>query len=185
MSYFNKFPFIQYELDDTKHIVKDILRRTYFLSEYKKYSDLFYTYIVKNGETPSSIAYEQYSSADLHWTILQFNEIHDVYTEWVMDEPTLEAYCLQKYPGTFNSGIPNMNKVYYYLKNGAIVGEFNSTPIDDLSNWVSPSNTDNTATAVTFYDHEAGENELRRNIRLLRPELISDFVSQFEEPIIK
>jgi Base plate wedge protein 53 len=177
MNYFSKFPLFVY--DNT--IVRDILRRTYFVSDYKNYVDLYTPYMILDGDTPESIAQKEYGSVGLWWVVLVFNEIHDMYSEWPKDEPLLIEFCKSKYPGE-TLGVANMDRVFYYMKDDIIVSEMN--PPVDWNTWQSPPEVIG-ASPITFYDHESSENEKLRRIRLLRPELVQEFVRQFEQVIKK
>jgi hypothetical protein len=62
MTYFNQFPNIEYELNDTNYIVKDIFRQAGFISEYKPVSDLYESYTIVDGDTPHSLSEKFYGS---------------------------------------------------------------------------------------------------------------------------
>lgn len=174
MSYFSKFPLITYELNNNESVVKDILRRCTFISEYKPYSDLYTQYTIHEGDTPQSLAIKFYKSPYYHWVILMFNEIHNVYFDWPLDQFTLEEMCRKRY------GVSNMYKTKHYEVDGIVVGEVKEFSED--VEWVEPVFT-GLATAVSFYDYEIQLNEAKRNIAILRPELLASFVNQFESSI--
>jgi len=177
MSYFSKFPLLDY--DGT--VIRDILRRSYFVSDYKNYVDLYRPYTINDGDTPESIALAQYGSANLWWIVFMFNEIHDAYNEWPKDEPALIEFCARKYPGE-TAGVLNYDRIFYYEKDGIVVSEMND-PVD-WALWDSPPEVVG-ALPVTFYEYERLENEKLRYIKLIRQELLQEFISQFSQTIKK
>jgi len=167
-------------------VVRGILRRSKFISNVKNYSDVYLPYTIKSGDSPESVAAAIYGSPKLFWVVMLFNELHSSYTDWPMTDQMLYDFCKIQYPGTFvpdgeTEEVPNMNKVWYYKKDDIVVGEFRECY--NISTWVPPTNTDITALPVTFYEHEFALNEQKRLIRLLRPEMLNEFVTQFEQSI--
>jgi Base plate wedge protein 53 len=160
-----------YELDNKKTVVRDILRRATFISEYKPYTDLYYPYTIIEGDTVQSLAMELYGSPFYHWVILMFNEIHNPYFEWPLDQYTLEKLCIDKY------GADVMYQTKHFEKNGIVVGEVKE--FSKSITWIPPTYS-GIATAVSFYEYEQKLNDAKRLITLLRPELLGEFVSQFE-----
>jgi len=107
-----------------------------------------------------------------------FNEIHDVNMDWPMSQLTLEQYCRSKY------GTTGMFMVSHYEIDGNVVGEV----IDFVSEetWVSPTNPypDRIdCIPMTFFDKENTRNDSKRQLKLLRPELMLEFISQFNGAI--
>ena len=173
MSYFEKFPLMLYEVSGKEYVVRDILRRSAFISEYRPYTDLFEKYTISDGETPQSLALTTYGSASFHWVVLVSNELHNPYFDWPTDQLDLEKMTQQKYGAA-------MYMTRHWEKNGLVVGEVKV--FKDAQSWVPPTFS-GLATAVSFYDHEQSLNDAKREISILRPELLGDFVIQFEESI--
>lgn len=174
MSYFEKFPLMTYELLGKESIVRDILRRCSFISEYKPYTDLFTAYTIVDGDTPQSLAIKFYDSPYLHWVILITNEIHNPYFDWPLNILDLEKFCKEKY------GAVTMYMTKHWEINNIVVGEvkvFNSNVA-----WIPPTFT-GSATAVSFYDYEQKLNDAKRQLTILRPELLGDFVKQFGDAV--
>ena len=175
MSYFDQFPSISYELDDKTYVVKDIFRQATFISEYKPVSDLYETYVIVDGETPHMLAERFYGSGDYFWVILIFNNIQSIYVDWPLSTYALEQFCQQKY-GNYWQGVK------HYEKDGIIVGEYK----EFHANWVPPTNpepSNGLIYPVSFYEYESLINDKKREINILRPELLSEFVSQFRVAI--
>lgn len=174
MSYFKSFPLTIFEFNGQQSAVRDILRRAKFLTEYKDITDLYNTYTIKDGDTPTSLALSYYGSTSYHWVILMFNEIHNIYFEWPLEYLALENYCKDKY------GANNIYAVKWYEKNGFPVGQIKE--FKSGVPWVAPPVVPS-AVAVTFIDYETKLNDEKREIRILRPELLGDFISQLEKAI--
>lgn len=179
MAYFSSFPNTVFEINGKDYIVKDIFRRCMFISEYKPYSDLYTTYTVKDGETPQMIANELYDSAGHDWVLLMFNEIHNPYFDWPMGQQNLENFVKDKY----GENVMYMTK--HYTQNGLIVGEVKEW-VDGSTTWTPPTNPgpgNPNIYPVSFMEYETELNDARRIIHILRPELLSDFISQFDKAI--
>jgi hypothetical protein len=173
MNYFENFPLMNYEFSGKDYLARDILRRSVFISEYRPYTDLFQTYTIKDGETPQSLAKEIYKSQYYDWVILVTNELHNPYFDWPLNQLDLERICEERY-----------GDAIYYTRhweiNDLIVGEIKV--FKDAASWVAPVYTGQ-AVAVSFYDYEQKLNDDKRNISILRPQLLSDFVTQFGNSI--
>lgn len=176
MAYFSSFPNTIFEINGKDYVVKDIFRRCMFISEYKPYSDLYTTYTVNDGESPQMIAHKLYDSAEHDWVLLMFNEIHNPYFDWPMGQLDLENYVKGKY----GESIMYMTK--HYTKDGMVVGEVKEW-VDGSATWTPPANPGGLVSAVSFMDYETALNDERRIIHILRPELLSDFIAQFDKAI--
>jgi hypothetical protein len=176
MTYFSYLPYTGYELDNQIHIVKDILKRSQFLTEFSDLTALYYEYEIQDGETVQSVAMKFYDSPAYHWVVMMFNEIHNLYAEWPLDQINLQRVLEEKY------GVA-LNAIKHWEKNEIIVGfisEFVSA-----ATWISPENpgvpNNMEYNPVTFYEYETKLNDSKRLIRLLKPELLGEFVKQFSD----
>ena len=166
--YFKQFPTIPYDSKGTGEFksVKNLLRRVGIRAKVKTNSMLFDTYDVRNGETPESIAFKLYGDAELHWVIMMINDITDRYHDWPMSEGQFQQYMKDKYS--------DADAVHHY----EISQESGDT---DIKINIGTSNTDYpTATLITNYEHEQKLQDDRRNIRLLDPSFIGQFVTEYQ-----
>ena len=174
MTIFKSFPLTVYEFNGQESVVKDILIRSKFVSEYRPYSDILTPYSILDGDTPQSLAKTLYGAATFHWIILLSNELHDPYFEWPISSLDLENLCIDKY------GSDVMNMTRHFEHNGLVVGEvkvfLKGVP------WIPPTTTAEWV-AVSFYDYEERLNDSKRQIGLLRPELLSEFTKQFKDSL--
>jgi hypothetical protein len=93
MKYFENFPLIDYQ----GRRVRDISRRSSFLTAIQNNPYLYYPYTIKANERAEDIADAYYGSVDFVWLIYLANNIIDPYHEWPMDENTFNDYLVDKY----------------------------------------------------------------------------------------
>lgn len=232
MAYFEKFPKIVYTQDNYKtgQIVPDILRRTKFISELTENFAFFDEYDVKDGETPEIVADLFYNDPQLHWIILQTNEIIDPRFDWPLSTYDLRQFAEGKYA--------NINATHHYednsgnrvtanlvLKSGA---QFGSIAVNDVlvnntnvgvgvvtakanTSHISVLTTSGgfisgdqvklasnanvvanitsiivtSGTPITNLNYESTENETKRRIKILKPEIIAEVIVDFESTITR
>ena len=167
MSYFENFPDIIYDIngDGNFQITKNLLRRVALREKVRTNTLLYDTYDVKEGETPESIAHRFYGDAELHWIILMVNNITDRYHEWPMTTPQFLEFVNDKYD--------NVDATHHY----EITQSSGSTKVKiDIG-------TDNTdypsASIVTNFEYEEERQDDIRQIRLLDPAYVQQFVDEF------
>ena len=174
--YFDKnFPTIPYDSvgQGTFKDVKNLLRRVALKTKVKTNSLLYDTYDVKEGETPESVAFNLYDDAELHWVIMLVNDITDRYHQWPMRYSQFLQYVNDKYD--------DVNAVHHYEI--AQTSGATTTKIEVYSNSALFSgDTDfyGTATAVTNLEYEESLQDQRRKIKLLDPQYLPQFISEFE-----
>lgn len=106
---------------------------------------------------------------------MMFNEIHNPYFEWPGDAFTIKNICIEKY----GEDVMYMTKHCIDIDDN-IVGEIKV--FDKTSTWVPPEILPDT-TPIAFYDYEEEMNDKKREIHILRPELLGDFMKQFGNTI--
>ena len=166
--YFETFPIIPYDSAGTYEFkdVTNLLRRVALRAKVKSNALVFDTYNVKEGETPESIADKLYDDPKLHWIIMIVNDISDRYHGWPMTTPQFLDYINEKYT--------DVNATHHYeieQSSGASTVKIN----------IGSDNTDYPAsTIITNYEYEESEQDKRRQIRLLDPRFVQDFIDEFE-----
>ena len=169
MAYFEMFPNIYYDAKgDGKFVIqKNILARLKLVDEVKKNILGFDYYDVKDGETPEMIAHKYYGDSNYHWTILLVNEIVDYYEDWPMSVQRFEEFVKEKYD--------NPQAIHHY--------EITQTSGDTSIKIDVGMNTTEypSAVAVSNYQYEDKLQEQKRQIRLITPEYIEQFVKEFEK----
>ena len=106
--YFQNFPYTYYYLDNTTtiQVITDITNRAVISDEVKTNLGLYDEYDIKDGETPELVADRFYNNPELHWIILQYNDIIDPRFDWPLDTNNLNRYVSGKYT--------NINAIHHY-----------------------------------------------------------------------
>ena len=166
--YFANFPLIPYDNYGTGdfRLTPNILKRIAVRANIKTTTSLFDTYDVKEGETPEIIADKLYGNPEFHWVVLMMNDVVDRYHQWPMSRRQFLAHLNDKYT--------NVDGVHHY--------EISQSSGDTrIKINIGTSNTDHpTATAITNREYEQERQDSLRKIRLLDPDFIDDFVTEFE-----
>lgn len=158
-TYFAQFPQILYSLDGTSvQTITDFLRRVSPTAYAQSNGVIFQEYTINDGETCEMLADEIYGSSDLNWIIYLVNNIVDPRYDWCMSDFDLLAYCNQKYDNIYGTH-------HYENANGLIVDQGVGT--------VSISNL----------DYEISVNESKRQIKILLPSLVTEFVAEFNTAV--
>ena len=171
MSYFQMFPDTLYDAKGNGNytVMKDIQTRVKLVASKKENILNFDYYNVQDGETPEMIAHKYYGDVNLHWTILVANDIVDYYNDWPMSVQKFEKFVFDKYD--------NPQAIHHY-EISQTSGETTTTIDVGMNTTDYPS-----ATAISNYTYEDRLQEQKRQIRLISPDFISQFVSEFEKKL--
>lgn len=106
--YFQNFPYTYYSLDNTStvQVVTDITNRAVISDEVKSNLSLYDEYDIKDGETPELVADRFYNNPELHWVVLNYNDIIDPRFDWPLSTNNLKRVAEGKYN--------NINAVHHY-----------------------------------------------------------------------
>ena len=166
--YFAQFPLNIYDSvgDENYKLVTNLLKRVTIRAKVKANTLFFDTYDVREGETPEMIADKLYDDPELHWIVLMVNDITDRYHQWPKNQNQFLTYINDKYT--------NISGTHHY--------EINQTSGDTtIKINIGTDNTDYpTSTLITNYEYEEERQDTLRKIRLLSPEYVTDFVSEFK-----
>tara|TARA_X000000950_G_C13896780_1_gene653169 strand:+ start:1137 stop:1658 length:522 start_codon:yes stop_codon:yes gene_type:complete len=171
MSYFDMFPKVFYDNKGNGNysVMTNLLRRVKLVDDAKLNIVDFDYYDVKDGETPEMIAHKYYGDVNLHWTILTVNEIVDYYEDWPMSVQRFEEFVKEKYE--------NPQAIHHY--------EITQTSGDTTVTIDVGMNTTEypSATAISNYQYEDSLQEKKRQIRLIQPRYVNEFVKEFESKL--
>ena len=191
MSYFRELPNISYvsllpnqNRSDERIEVKNLFKRAKLRTDVDQSVTSFDYYLVQDNERPDIIAQKIYEDPNLDWVILVTNNITSIRNQWPLNNNELYQYCLEKYGSDlavmqtkhFETQEVKDNFGRILLKKGLIVDEnfkFTYSKDDNTIETVNP------AKSVSRYTYEQRINEDKRKIRVLRPGLLSAFITDF------
>lgn len=162
MAYFKKFPKVYYTLReknvDVLKILTDVTANVRIKKQTLSSLTLWQYYDMKDGETPEIVAEKFYGNAELHWVIMLVNDRYDVYNDYPLTSTNLENLISAKYT--------NPNATKHYVKDGLIV---DSSTVGSVP--------------LSYRDWEISENEKKRRIKMVEPNLIFGLLEQFDRLI--
>ena len=169
--YFDAFPVIPYDAKGDLNFkdVTNLLRRVGIRAKLKSNTLLYDTYDVKEGETPEMIAHKLYGDPELHWVILLINDITDRYHQWPMTGGQFIDYLNDKY--TNPDGIHHYESTQTSGDTKVKIEVFNEVDEDAYTG----------LTPITNREYEEQEQDKRRQIRLVDPSFVEQFVDEFKK----
>jgi hypothetical protein len=199
--FLDKFPKIAYITSPansrqvpTIEVLTNILARVTLLKGIKNNALFYYTYQIKDSDTPEIIASKLYGESARHWIILMINDIINPLYDWPLPYNEFIKFVSSKYDSLANamSGIHhyqltisnydsrsrNTSNSVYQIDSGVYANtpelEVISTNLQDGTT----ATTTKTTQTVTNYDYEQGINESKRTIKLIKPDLVGQIESE-------
>lgn len=187
MAYFDKVPEILYLKYDknpqngTYIAIKNIFARIKLVDNIIPTSTIFDDYFVRDGERPDTISMDYYSDPGNDWIIMMINNIRNLYEDWPMAQGAFNSYIESKYD--------DVSAVHHYetieqiyddniiLPAGLHVGEAYRF-VDPEGNLISKKASRG---PVSNYRYELHENDKKREILILRPSLLDQFIEIFTD----
>jgi Base plate wedge protein 53 len=158
--FFTSFPTTTFAIDEQNQvIVTDFIRAIKIDSDLKEDSVFFDIYEVQDGETPEVISHKVYKSTQYHWVIMAVNERFDPWRDFPQSDYVILKMSADKYA--------DINGLHHYEDaNGNWVDEFAAEKIP-----------------VTNIEYERKENDAKRSLKILKPEILADFVDSYKSLI--
>ena len=193
---FENFPRISYTLDDgdTEQVVVDIFKRVILSKEFQENISFFELYDVQHGETPEEVAFKFYGSENLHWLVLMTNNVIDPRFEWPISEENLLKIVSSKYGGNNNVFTKNRGKnikgfqveTFFVLTEDSTHKNpkrliIESPDEDGINVPVSYQESETIFNYDTNYDVEQIKNESYRSIKILKPEIVQDVITNYQK----
>ena len=188
-TYFSNFPNIDYAFKINKAgqpigcMIKDYFHLMKVRDDLFKYDTLYDNYYIKNAQRPDEISYELYDDEQFYWIILQINDIVDYFNQWPMHDNELEDYINRKY-GTEEKA----DAVRFYETEPQYDSSGNNLlypgGIRVMEDFVYPPELGisyQPPSAVTNRQYEWRLNDEKREIQVIQPKYISDFVRDYEK----
>lgn len=157
-------PKISYKTGDKTILTKDIFRRV-GLDRKKNNKLAVNAYYIKDGETPDMLANNFYGSSKYHWILLIVNDIVSVNEEWPKNQELLFTYTESKY------GVGNASLDHHYRL---------TSDISIIVDHDAAAITAGTIEAVSNLDYELQLNEEKRQIFVLKPEFLAEFIVSYK-----
>lgn len=157
---FESFPITTFDIDSkNKILVTDFIRAIRVDSNLKNNDLLYVFYEAKDGETPEIISHKFYKSTQYHWVIMLVNEKFDPWRDFPQSDYVLNKMAKEKYA--------DINSLHHYEDtNGNWVDEFAPVKIP-----------------ITNIEYERQLNEANRTIKILKREVLTNFVDQYRNLI--
>ena len=126
---------------------------------------------IKRLETPEEIADKLYDDPELHWVVLMVNNITDRYHQWPMNNRQFLAHIAARYD---NVDATHHYEIYQSSGDTAIKIDIGISNVDTDGDTISD------AVLVTNREYEESKQDTIRNIQLLDPQYLEQFVEEFE-----
>ena len=172
--YFKNMPKIYYDSMNTGQpkVVTNIMRRVAVRAKVKTNTLLFDTYEVKEGETPESIAHKLYGDTELHWIVLMMNDVVDRFHQWPLNFSQFNQFLADKYDNV--DGVHHYEVAQSSGDTDVKIEVYNSSAL-----YAGDDDYYGTATTVTNREYEQNRQDELRQIRLLDPRYVEDFVEEY------
>ena len=192
MGFFRELPNIEYlsplvdrdsSLDYIK--VKNLFRRVKVRDDLKKYFTVFDRITIKDGARPDQVADKVYGNPELDWVVLITAGIINVNNEWPLTSYELYNYSLEKYGALLNATKHyetievRDQKNRLILPKGKIVDSDFSIP--DPSNPLTDLTGNAIRIGISYYEYETRLNENKRELDLLKPRYLDQFLKDMRK----
>lgn len=155
--FFENFPLITDQYTNKK--LRNIMLSVKIPESILNNNTLFYPYIVKEGETPTVVAFNYYGDMSYTFLIAIANNITDFMSQWVKSQPDFDAYIVEKY----GSQAIAQSTIAYYKHNTDATYPL-VTPISYAAFAASKQAL---FSSVSAYQDEWNTNEGKRTIQLI------------------
>lgn len=193
-TYFTYFPTTPYNGVE----VREITRRTNFVTNLLSNPYVFLPYTIKESEKPEDIAYNYYGTVAATWVVLLANNIIDPYTQWPMDQDKFTDYLVEKYreqsgmvgydvvAWTQNSDL--IDNILYYYTTGSNDQLVKASPLTFPMLYDQQGNVVGRDVPVNWkperiYDYENTLNEQNREILIVEKRYYEQIQSEFKRII--
>lgn len=182
--------------------VKNLFRKVKIQDWVEDIVNFFDDYTILDGQRPDNLAEVMYGSSDLDWVVILTSGITNIKDQWPLTNHNLYLYAQEKYGNDLNAVhhhetlevrdnrgrliLPSGQKVdadfkiktpfdassdKFYITNSDFGGGGDgSTKYQGINQEISP------VTAVSNYEYETLKNELKRDIKLMKPRYLQLFL---------
>ena len=210
MSYFRELPDILYQsnllhkISSQEYVqIKNIFRRVKIQDWIQENTNFFNRYTIRDGERPDTLAERLYGSPDRDWIVILTAGITNIRNDWPLSNYDLYRYVENKYGTTLNDVhhyetievrdnrdrliLPAGQKV---AQNFTIPTPFNASatnyyigirPQSSNIDYRSVNSNINPVTGVSNYEYETKLNEDKREIEVMKPAYLQQFLNDMRE----
>ena len=200
-NYFRKLPNLNYPSPlKTRESNLDVVQTKNLFRRAKVREDLFASFMqfdrykILGDERPDNVAEKVYGNGNLDWVILMSNNIIDINNEWPLSQFQFNEYLNNKYTPNELGSTHHCETVEFRDRDnqlivpaGLIVDKNWSMEYlsgEQIRSTNTPSTTsnmsENPVREVTFLEFETNLNEQKRNINVLKPDLLGLFLKDFD-----
>ena len=176
MFYFEQFPKIAYDVLGTNDfkLTPDIFRRVKTRSKILNNVVLLDDYDIQEGDSPETVAFKAYGDAKYFFVVCLVNNIVNRYYDWPLDEYNFQQFVKDKYD--------NAESIHHYEKIQSSGKQKGDGP-SDYSHMVEVNSTELGAGAVSNIEYERRLQDKKRTIKMLEPQYLNAFVTEFKKMI--
>lgn len=189
MAYFNKVSEILYLKYDKNPYNGDFIRIKNIFSRIKIVDDvlpqttLLEDIFVQNGERPDNISKEYYNDPGFDWVIMMINNINNLYKDWPLESNVLENYINGKYAEPLD--IHHYETIEQSYEDDIILKS--GLRVEETFQFITPNNItlskNESRIGISNAEYERRENDKKREILILRPEFLPEFVRITEDQL--
>lgn len=164
--YFENFPKIRYKFENSTVILTDITLRTKLISTIEDKIFAFEQYTIRDGDRPDTVSYRYYGRSDLDWLVLITNKM----------------IGLEDWPNTDRQIVDGLIKIYGSLE--AVDNTLDEDSIAyylDSNGFVVSFDYIGTKTPITILQDALLKNDLKRQIKLIKPEYVGQILREQKE----
>jgi hypothetical protein len=161
MKHFAYYPKIEYGNEIAINITVRAKIRDAVLNK----NSLCYDYLIKDTDTPESIAFKYYGNTNLVWGIYYANDIFHPTFDWALSYNNFLKYIQKKY-GSVQLAM-NVNNIHHYEYYDAEHKKHFIIDETTYKNYLNDDNKKDNAKIVTPFEYEFKLNERKKFIKIL------------------
>tara|TARA_B100000902_G_C27219325_1_gene868724 strand:+ start:615 stop:1316 length:702 start_codon:yes stop_codon:yes gene_type:complete len=207
MSYFRELPNLLYQsnllhkVSSQEYIaIKNIFRRIKVRDSVDDVANFYKKYVILEGQRPDTIAEEFYGQTDLDWVVVLTSGITNIKDEWPLNNYDLNRYATEKYGTELNADHHYETLEVRDSKNRLILpagqkvdNNFSIPASHDTSityniigayenvTYTGSGDITNITTTISNMMYETRLNEEKRNINLLKPIYLQQYLREIRE----
>ncbi len=189
MSYFRQLPNIEYQNFLTSStgsqdflLMKNIFLRGKLREDLQNNFTVFQKYSIRGDERPDQIAYNVYGSSDFDWVVTITAGIINYQNDYPITVQQLYDYVIEKYGDRANkvnhyvsTEVRDSNGRLIYPEGVVVAPDFTIPDTDNPLLTISP------VTAISNFEYETNKNDEKRNIYILRPSYLNQFLNDMRD----